>query len=310
MYDKLIIIPPCNTYGDVMSIIALMYYFRNFYKETILYLVDTIPQIIRYYQSFFEKDPEFHSHKFIFTNKQIETLIHNNLYDTYHICCLHTGDWSNSAGRFVFYDHEKINKLHYFCDYNPIYNFLTIDHHEIEKPHKALPLTNVEINSIVYYKNIGLNNNVRMNYFQYFRNREKEREIKQMILQSYHVKETDKYNIINTIGSQGEFIDKDRIKKQIKNNYPCIDINYATDFTGWLCLLLEDCEELHLVEGVNVNFIYYCQFKNIINIHEKQVYLHNWARNRDWPQYKLDYSWKMMSQPKLENWTIVFDECK
>jgi hypothetical protein len=65
-------------------------------------------------------------------------------------------------------------------------------------------------------------------------------------------------------------------------------------------------EEIHLIEGFNTNFIYYMQYKNLLKIQDKKVYLHIYARNRDWSQYNLDYSWKMMDNPKLSNWIYLF----
>ena len=232
---------------------------------------------------------------FIINEKELNKLLNDNEYDTFHICNTYTGDWKHNIANYLFYNHNKINHKNYFCDTNPIYNSLNIEDKYLYYPNVSLPLSTIEINSIIYYKMVGLNNTVRMNFFNYYRDIEKENYTKTYILNKYSIKEGVKYNIINTIGSQGDFIDINRIKCKIQNNYPCIDINLLVDFPGWLFRLIEDAEELHLVEGFNVNFIYYCQYNNIINI-KSPVYFHIWARNRNWIEYKLD------------NWIYVFNE--
>jgi hypothetical protein len=224
------------------------------------------------------------------------------------VCNTHTGSWTHDVNNYTLFTEINIDKAHYFCDTNPLYNFLEIPKDEACIPNVSLPLNSVEVNSIVYYKMVGLNNAVRMNYFNYTRDIKKEHEIQSEILERFKIPINGKYNIINTIGSQNEYIDPDRLKKRISNDYTTIDINNLVNFPGWLFTLIENAEEIHLVEGCNVNFIYYCQYKNIINLKSKKVYFHVWARNRNWTQYKLDYSWKMMDSPRLDNWEFIFNE--
>jgi hypothetical protein len=297
MYNNIILIPPCNTYGDIMSIIAMLYYLLNYYSNVYLFLHLDQPLIIKYYYNFFKCDS---ANIFIITNENTINMLNSNDYDFFHICNTHTGDWKHNKNNYTLFENININKKHYFCDSNPLYNVLNISEEYSCIPNVSLPLNLLEINSIVYYKMVGLNNNVRMNYFNYIRDIEKESVTKFEILTKFNIKLGDKYNIINTLSSNDE-----DIKKRINNNYTTIDINYLVEFPGWLLTLIEDSEEIHLVEGCNVNFIYYCQYNNIINL--KHVYFHIWARNRNWSDYNLDYSWKMMNNPKLQNWNFIFE---
>lgn len=199
----------------------------------------------------------------IYYFKEIDKLLNEGKYDEYHICSTRTAIWQHHNDNFILRDHPNINKSHYFCYENPLYNYHKINDNYISNPNIKLPIINTEINSIVYYKFIGLNNNVRMNYFNYSRDYEKEIEIKKNILNQYGLKEGEKYNIINTIvdSSNGDYINIDRITNLINNNYICINISMLVKFSGWLFLLIEGAEELHLVEGLNTNFIYYSQYK-------------------------------------------------
>ena len=307
------LIPPCNTYGDILSIIALVNYLLEFYHNVYVFFYRPVPNVYNYYLNFYSKNLLINKRIFIKYDNDIINMLNKSNYDDFHICNTHTGSWKHHLNNYILFnytlgDNKKIDKSHYFCDSNPLYTFHIINDNDICKPNLMLPLTSIETNSTIYYKMVGLNNNVRMNYFFYERDYEKEKQIKNMILNKFNLKNDDKYNIVNTIGSQGEFIDINRIKKHIKNNYTCIDINNLIDFSGWLFLLIEDSEELHLVEGLNVNLIYYSQYKNIINTKDKQVYIHVWARNRRWIEYKLDYSWKMFDNPKLPNWNFIHSE--
>ena len=307
-YPNIILIPPCNTYGDILSVISLMNYLKIFYEKVFLFFFHPHLEIYNFYNYFFEKNIDFNQSLFISFDYTINNLLDNSNYDEYHICNTHTGNWIHDLNNYICLNHPKINKLHYFCDDNPLFNLHKINDNHICLPNSKLPLTSVETNSIIYYKMVGLNNNVRMDYFHYSRNYEKEKEVKYMLLKQFNLNDGDKYNIVNTIGSQGEFCDINRIKKKINNNYQCIDINHLIEFPGWLFLLIEEAEELHLVEGLNVNFIYYSQYKNIINLDDKQIYLHVWGRNRRWENFNLDYSFKMFDNPKLINWNFIHDE--
>ena len=303
MNPNIILIPPCNSYGDIMSIVSMIHFLLNYYDTAYLYLYRVQYAITHFYKEFFIKNDNI---LFVF-NDEAENILNLHPFDSFHICNTHTGNWKHHENNYTLYNNLNINREHYFCDTNPLYNFLDIPEVELCKPNLTLPLQDFETNSIIYYKMVGLNNNVRMNYFQYKRNYEKEISINNEIRDKFNLIENEKYNIICT-SSNNEFISIDRIKTKINNNYKCIDINMLVEFPGWLFKFIENAEELHLVEGCNVNFIYYSQYKNIIDLNSKQIYLHIWARNRLWDEFKLDYGWKMMCYPQLNNWILLFDE--
>jgi hypothetical protein len=161
-----------------------------------------------------------------------------------------------------------------------------------------MPLQQKEINHLVYYKCLGLNNIVRMKFFNYSRNIKIENEINVQIRNKFQIKEKEKYNIIyNPLTSIN-------VNNLIKNNYKTINIHYLVEFPGWLFKLIENAEHIYLIEGNIANFIYHCQSKNIIN--RNPVYFYTSIRNRDWPEYNLDYAWKMLSTPNLNNWEFIF----
>ena len=314
-YENIILNPPCSSYGDIMSVMALFIFLQKYYNNVILMLLTSsditgsipipVDKIFDFFIEFYRTHPNFNKSLHIRNTKQTMYLLDNHKYDSYHFCNTHT-DWKKDKHCYTLYNHPNINKAHYFCDTNPLYNFHSINEVYKCKPNISVPFSSIEVNSIIYYKLVGLNNNVRMNFFEYTRDLEKEKEIKDKILKKFNIGEGDKYNIINSLNLvENKKVD---ISLRIDNTYPCIDINYLVDFPGWLFSLIEDAEELHLVDGVNVNFIYYAQYKRIINIDKKPVFLHNWCRNRHWLFWNMDYSWKMFNFPLLPNWTIVFDD--
>jgi hypothetical protein len=296
-YENIILIPPNLAYGDCLSVIGLLYYLLNHYNKVYFYLGNN-QSLINYYNSYFENDPSF-NHA-IFLVSDVETLIDGGEYGDYHICNTMTGDWSSA--NYLFYNLNKINKEYYFNDLNPIYNKVTIPENFICNPNKHLPSKDVEINHIFYYELIGLNNSVRMDYFNYFRNREKETVLKNNLLNRFGIQENEKYNVINDPVNVSN-----RIMPLIDNDYKTININYLANNPGELLLLLEDAETIHFVEGCNVNFYYHCQYKGLFT-YNKIINFHIWARNRDWmmPNMNLDFAWKMMNEPKLDNWSFIF----
>ena len=141
-----------------------------------------------------------------------------------------------------------------------------------------------------------------MDYFNYVRNIEIEKEYKKNILLRYNLGENDKYNIIND-----PIYSFNQVKKYIKNDYPVINISNTSPFVGYLTYLLEGAETIHFVEGNNVNFFYHSQYKNIFE-YDKEINFHVWVRNREWKEFNLDKAWKMMSEPKLNKWNFIFEE--
>ncbi|MBC8147209.1 MAG: hypothetical protein H8E98_04415, partial [Bacteroidetes bacterium] len=233
----------------------------------------------------------------------VEKLLKDKGAGNFHICNTSSIDW-RKPGDFL---KKRIDPKYYFNDLNPIYNAIQIPEKYICSPNLHYPNNKVEINHLFYYKLIGLNNLVRMDFFNYNRNTKKEIEIKKQILQKFNIKDGEKYNVINN-----RDISKVRVnnlEKYIKNEYKCVDISNLVDFPGVLLKLIEDSEEIHLIESSNVNFIYHCQYKKIMD-DTKKVFFHEWCRHRNWlqPNVNLDYSWKMMSTPKLDNWKFIFNE--
>lgn len=299
MIKKIILIPPNFAYGDCLSVIGMLYYLLDHYKEVYFYLGHN-QGLIDYYTTYFQNDPKFNDR--IFLTPDPTEMINNGVYDEYHVCNTLTGDWLSAKFNFSWL--SNINKEYYFNDLNPLYNVLHISLQDMCSPNKHLPSNNLEINHLFYYELVGLSNNVRMDYFDYKRNIPLEHEYKNNILQRHGIPLDGKYNIINDpIGQTA------KLTQYIKNGYPTININYLAKCPGELIALLEYSEEIHFIEGCNVNFFYHAQYKKIFN-YNKKIYFHVWLRNRHWlyPNMNLDHAWKMMDSPRLDNWEFIFDE--
>lgn len=282
---KIVVVPPCNTYGDTLSTVALTYYLLNYYKHVILFIQSPV---VEYYTTYYNGIKEN-----ITVCDHIDAV--NYIKNGAHVCNLHTGDWTSGKHNYLFYN-EVQDTDYYFCDTNPLYmRHIILDKH-LTKPNIHLPLLSIEVNSIVYYKMVGLNNNVRMDFFNYTRNIDTEKSTTHMVLDKHDIRPLDKYNIIN---SHETDLTK-KILGKIYNGYKCINICNLVKFPGHLLDLIEKAETCHLVEGCNTNFIYYCQYKGIMN--KIKIDFHQWARNRSWPHYNLDESWKMYTNPVLDCW--------
>jgi len=296
MKKNIILIPPCFTYGDCLSVIGMLYFLLDYYEKVYFYVGnDTL--IFEYYLCYFSNDKLLNERIFVIKNPEI--LLNNSQYGEYHICNTLTAEWDKA--NYLFYDNKNIDSEFYFNDLNPLYNKLNIDKNHIFSPNLHLPNKNIETNHLIYYKLLGINNNVRMDYFNYERNIEKEKEIKYTILKSIGINEKEKYNIINDSVNNNQ--------KLINNDLPIVNINFLAKCAGDLLTLLEDSETIHFVEGNNVNFFYHSQYKNIFK-YDKKIYFHIWLRNRNWthPNMNLDYAWKMMDEPKLNNWIFIFNQ--
>lgn len=301
MEKKIIIIPPCFTYGDILSIISMLYFLKKYYDKVYLYIFyeGTNHKICNYYYYFFENCELFNKSIYIIENDKIYQILNNCEFGEYHICNTHTACWSKP--NFMFADIKSVDRKYYFNDINPLYNFLNLHTKYICYPNCHLPNRNIEINHLFYYKLVGLNNNVRMDFFDYKRNLSKELIYKKDILKKFNINEDEKYNIIYTAGKN---INPTIFNKYTQNDFKYIDINYLVDFPGWLLNLIEDAETINLVEGSTANFIYHCQHKNIIQP-KKPVNLHVWLNNRSWPQFNMCEGWRMMTTPILENWNFI-----
>jgi hypothetical protein len=301
MEKKIILIPPCFTYGDILSIISMVYFLTNYYDKVYLYIIweGENYKMCNYYKFLFENCDKFKKQIYIIENNQIYEMLSQCEFGEYHICNTHTGCWSKP--NFMFSDIKTIDKTYYFNDLNPLYNYLTIDSKYLRKPNCHLPNRKLEINHLFYYKLLGLNSNVRMDFFNYTRDLSKELTFKKNILKQFNINEEEKYNIVYSAGKK---IDFNIFNTYTSNKYKFIDIHCLADFPGWLLKLIEDSETINLVEGSTVNFLYHCQYKNIIQL-SNPVNLHAWLNNRSWPQYNMCEGWKMMMTPKLENWNII-----
>jgi hypothetical protein len=301
MEKNIIIIPPCFTYGDVLSIISMIYFLTQYYDKVYLYIENNY-KICDYYKFFFENCEKFNKSIFIIDNNEIYGMLYNCQFGEYHICNTHTGSWSKP--NFMFADIKLVDKKYYFNDVNPLYNYLNIHTKYICYPNGHLPNRNIEINHLFYYKLVGLNNTVRMDFFDYKRNLSQELNYKKDILKKFNINVDEKYNIVYTADKN---IDINIFNKYTQNDFKYINIHYLVDFPGWLLKLIEDAETINLVEGSTVNFIYHCQYKNIIQL-TKPVNLHIWLNNRSWPQYNMCEGWKMMTTPRLDNWNFIHSD--
>jgi len=297
---KIILIPPCFSYGDSFSVISMAYYLLNHYEQVYFFVGETNWPLKDYYDEYF-KYGKINKAITVITDPKL--LISNGEYGEYHICNTYTHGWNEH--RWDYYDKDKLDKEFYFNTANPLYNKINIDDNLIYHPNKTMPIESISINHLVYYEILGLNNNVRMDSFNYVRNLEVEKEYTKKILEDNGLEPNDKYNIINQITGHGVG-GSSKMFEYIGNGYHNINLHYLAPMPGYLLNLIEGAEELHLIESVNTNFIYHCQYKNIVNITSK-IFLHVWARNRNWPgeHMKLDYSHKMFDTPKLPNWEFI-----
>ncbi len=299
--SKIILIPPCFTYGDILSIISMVYFLTNYYDKVFLYIeyVGDHYKICNYFKFLFQNCEKFNKIIFIIENDQIFQILNNCQLGEYHICNAHAGCWSKP--NFMFCDIKTIEKKYYFNDLNPISNYLNCDIKYITDPNTHLPNINLEINHLFYYKLVGLNNNVRMDFFNYTRNLSKELICKKDILKKYNMNDDEKYNIVYTASKP---VDLNIFNKYTQNNFKYIDINYLVDFPGLLLKLIEEAETINLIEGSTANFLYHCQYKKIIQL-SKPVNLHVWLNNRSWPEYNMCEGWRMLTTPQLENWNFI-----
>ena len=296
-HNKVILFPPNMAFGDAFSVIGLAYYLLGHYETVYFYIGPS--DVTNYITYHFKNDPLFNNRIVIIGNP--ETIINEGEYGEYHICNTLTGDWS--AANRILIDLPNIDKEYYFNDENPIYNKLDIPEKYMCSPNKHLPSTTIQTNHIFYYELVGLNNNVRMDYFNYVRNLEDEEALKQSILDKHNIIDGN-YNIINNPQNHSE-----ALAPFITNGYTTIDIDYLANNPCQLITLLEGAKSIHFVEGSNVNFFYHAQYKDIFK-YDGEITFHVWCRNRNWPieRLNLDYAWKMMDTPRLSNWNFKFEK--
>jgi hypothetical protein len=294
-FTKIVVIPTTFAWGDSFALVSLLYFLLEYY-ETVYYYNeryeingDVCKLLVNYFSLPTEKN------KRIVITDDISNIDNEGL----HFCNLCAGVW-DGGHRFKYSNFCKDMK-YFFNDLNPLYNVFDINEKWIFKPNRKFTDTELAINHIICYQFIGLNNNIRLDYFNYDRDYQKELEIQKYIFNKLNIADGEKYNIVHNP------INVDNSKFFI-NNYKIINTHNLVEFPGWLMLLIENAETIHVMEGVMTNFIYQCQYKNIIKLKSDRVFFHVWLRNRHWFDLKMDYSWKMMSFPKLENWTFIFSE--
>lgn len=297
MRKNIILIPPCETYGDTFSVIGLYYYLLNHYEKVYLHIFNQ-HYLGHYYNCYLKNDERYG--KRLFLTGDVEKMINEGEYGEYDICNVYSGCWTKPHTQFK--ELPNVDPDYYFTFENPLYNKLNIEGQYLCKPNKILPNYEPEINHIIYYELVGLNNKVRMDYFNYERNKKLELITKNNILKNEKV--IGKYNIINDpIGT-----DDEERKNFITNGLPTINIsNLTSECVGTLTTLVEDAEEIHFIEGNNVNFFYHLQYKNKF-YYDKEIKFHVNLRNRDWmvPNMMMDKAWKMMDYPRLDNWNLIF----
>jgi len=275
----------------------MIHFLLQYYNKVYLYVER---DNYNYFDAYFSKSDYFNKRIFLLLDTKIPSLMYSLPPNSIHVCDVFTGGWQEPSMLLASY--EAVDKTYYYNDANPICNHLKIEQKYICMPNSHLPPTEMEINHLIYYKLVGLNNSVRMDFFEYTRDIEKEKNATEEGFRKYSIMNGEKYNIINSAGNTS---DMNFLLNCINNNYKCIDIHNLVNCPGWALSLIENAESIHLVEGSNVNFIYHCQYKGIVNI-TKPVYFHVWARNRGFcPSYKLHNGWTMMTEPKLDNWVFL-----
>jgi hypothetical protein len=298
MHENIIIIPQFYSIGDTFSVVGIIFFLLMYYKNIYLCTQD---QTYSYFSHFFDKSPLINNRIFILNtlNNELEDKINNGYLGYFHVCNV-----CNMFDGLLFYNNEKIDKRFFFYNDNPLSNELPIEEKYKHSPTYRFDQEKPTINHINHYNYVGLNNTVRMDFFHYDRDIEKEKIYKKQILEQNNLTENDKYNIIY---SAGQNVDNETLKKYNKNEFLNIDIHNLVDFPGWLFLLIEGAECVNLVEGSTCNFIYQSEYKKIITL-KMPVYFHVWLRNRNWMEHmRLIEGWKMMTEPMLPNWTFVYE---
>ena len=203
MYENLIVLSPWPTYGDSLGSVSMIYFLLQFYNKIYFWLGDR-DILIEYFNLFFRNDESNR----IFIKNNIENFIKDNSDIDFHII-----NFSNGWLQPNYLD--NYNNVKYYINYkNPLYNLLDIEDKYITKPNIDLKHEDLEINHLVFYRLVGLNNLVRMEYFNYFRDLDKETEVMNNIKEKFNITDNCKYNIINYPG----VFDSAKWNKYIKND--------------------------------------------------------------------------------------------
>ena len=272
--------------GDLLSTNGMINFLSKFYEK--IYLLD-VSNCSKYLCNLYHLKENI-----IYDNFDINKVL--NTKKKIHWCdCRYEYNINRDDKISKLKDITNLELFRIDCLNFKINDLLTIDNKYIFDKEKEKLIDN----STGFYKHINLNKSVKLDFFHFNRNLEKEIEVCEEILLKHNLDEFSKFNIICDCdipirGDYLEMIDK----KHINNNFTNININRICEFPGLLIPLFNRCEEIHLVANSNSLLIYYLQYKKIIDPNKK-VYFHHYCRGRG--KFDLD----MVTNPKLDNWTII-----
>jgi len=145
-------------------------------------------------------------------------------------------------------------------------------------------------NASNFYTNVGLNPEIRYNYFYYNRLINDEDNLYKELLVKNNISVEEDYIVICDT-------DTNKIRDEYKN-IKYVNINFCTNHPLRLITLLENAKEIHLIDNSNVLFLYYLQMSGLKKFNN--VTIHIYSRNR------FEYYYKMFMNPKIESWKIIF----
>lgn len=150
-------------------------------------------------------------------------------------------------------------------------------------------------NASGFYGHLGISPEIRLNYFNYIRDYDKENEL----YESLNLPED--YVVICEM--ENEMIDRNYIKKS-----NIVNLHKITDNFMHTLKLIENAKEVHLIENSISLFVYHMQYSKKMN--QIPINLHAYARKElhrrcDSPDCNNFYL-NMLRFPILENWNFIF----
>jgi hypothetical protein len=145
-------------------------------------------------------------------------------------------------------------------------------------------------NASNFYTHVGLNPEIRYNYFYYNRLINDEDNLYKELLVKNNISVEEDYIVICDT-------DTNKIRDEYKN-IKYVNIDFCTNRPLQLITLLENAKEIHLIDNSNVLFLYYLQMAGLTKF--DNVTIHIYSRNR------FEYYYKMFMNPKIESWKIIF----
>lgn len=159
------------------------------------------------------------------------------------------------------------------------------NHYKIEAPNEQF------FGSQIYF-DVGLPHEYRYKYFDFKRNDELEQKL-------YDDKIKDeKYNVICEYG------DNVINKKYIQNTYPNVNLHRLSQILLDIPKIIENAMEIHLIDNSIALFIYLLQMSGKIELNDKKVYMHIYARV---DRGDSEYYYKMFMYPKCDNWIFLHE---